>query len=192
MHRLFLPALLLALLLGPPGAALARGQSLEGNPLLLDSPKEPVEALDFTARTLGGKEVRLSDFRGKVVLLNFWATWCVPCVLEMPAMERLHRRLAGRPFALLAVNQAEAREQVERFAREYRFSYPLLLDPIGEIGTHYGANRLPMSYIIDARGFVLRRAIGPREWDSPEAAQMFEQLMAPAPGVAPATAQRRP
>ena len=149
-----------------PAAGL-RAQSLEDNPLLLDSPSELVPALDFTGKTLGGKTIRLSELRGKVVLLNFWATWCVPCLLEMPAMDRLSRKLAGKPFKLLAVNQAEEREQVEKFAREHRFSFDLVLDPIGEVGSSYGANRLPMTYIIDKRGFVVRRAIGPREWDSP-------------------------
>jgi thiol-disulfide isomerase/thioredoxin len=124
-----------------------------------------------------------------VVLLNFWATWCVPCLLEMPAMDRLSRKLAGKPFKLLAVNQAEEREQVEKFAREHRFSFDLVLDPIGEVGSSYGANRLPMTYIIDKRGFVVRRAIGPREWDNGAALLLFENLMGQPATPLPSTAQ---
>ena len=166
-----------------------RAQSLEDNPLLLDLPSEPVAALDFTARTLGGEQLKLSELRGNVVMLNFWATWCVPCLLEMPAMDRLNRKLAGRHFRLLAVNQAEERAQVEKFARDHRFSFALVLDPIGEVGSNYGANRLPMTYIIDKRGFVIRRAVGPREWDSDAAMHLFEQLLgdAPAPATIPAS-----
>ena len=134
-----LPALLLALLLALAGPVPAPAQRREHNP------REPVAALDFTGKTLAGQTLRLSELRGKVVLLNFWATWCTPCLLEMPAMDRLNRQLAGRPFVLLAINQAEERGQVERFAREHRFSFEWVLDPVGEIGSSYGANRLPMS-----------------------------------------------
>jgi thiol-disulfide isomerase/thioredoxin len=170
------------------GSALP-AQSFEQNPLLLDVPSEAVQALDFTGQTLGGRPVRLSDLRGKVVLINFWATWCVPCQLEMPAMERLNRKLAGRPFKLLAINQAEERAQIEKFLRLHPYSFDVVVDPIGEIGSNYGANRLPMSYIVDKHGFVIRRAIGPREWDSPAALQLFEALMNQEPAREPSTAQ---
>jgi len=110
-------------------------------------------------------------------MLNFWATWCVPCLLEMPAMDRLNRKLAGQPFKMLAVNLGEAEEQSKKFADQYNFSYDLVLDPIGEIANAYGANRLPVSYLIDKKGYVIRRAIGPREWDSADALELFRKLM---------------
>jgi thiol-disulfide isomerase/thioredoxin len=175
-----LTALLLALLLVllPVGAAsTVRAQGLTDNPLLLDSPNEPLPALDFSAQTLSGKTVRLSQFRGKVVLVNFWATWCVPCLIEMPALDRLNRKLSGQPFVLLAVNQSEDRAQVERFTHAHPYSFDVVLDPIGEISSNYRANRLPMTYIIDQDGMVIRRAIGPRQWDGPDALHLFETLM---------------
>jgi peroxiredoxin len=95
--------------------------------------------------------------------------------------------MAGRPFKMLAVNQGEALEQVRRFAAKHRYSFDLVLDPIGDIGSSYGANRLPMTYIIDKQGFVIRRAVGPREWDGEAALQLFNALIA-APATAPAAA----
>lgn len=172
-----LAAVALALLLTAVTSVAAPAQSPQDNPLLLDSPTAPVPALDFSSKTLDGKPVRLSDFKGQVVLVNFWATWCVPCLLEMPALDRLNRKMAGQPFKLLAINQAEERGRVQKFAQAHDYSFDVVLDPIGEIGSNYGANRLPMTYIIDRKGMVIRRAIGPRQWDSPEAIQLFERLM---------------
>ena len=187
LARVAVIALFAALLLPPAGRA--PGQGFARNPLLLDSPAEPVPALDFTSQTLAGRTVRLSELRGSVVLVNFWATWCVPCLLEMPAMDRLSRRMAGRPFRLLAINQAEERAQVERFAKQHAFAFDMVLDPVGQIGSSYGANRLPMSYIIDKDGFVIRRAVGPREWDSEAAVQLFVTLMNQTPPATPAALQ---
>jgi thiol-disulfide isomerase/thioredoxin len=176
MSPRILAPLLLALLLAA-ATPVSPAQTPDSNPLLLDSPSEPVPALDFAGKTLSGQTVRLSEFRGKVVLLNFWATWCVPCLLEMPALDRLNRAMAGQPFKLLAINQAEERAQVEKFAQAHPFSFDVVLDPIGEIGSSYNANRLPMTYIVDARGEVIRRAVGPRHWDGPDALQLFRTLM---------------
>jgi thiol-disulfide isomerase/thioredoxin len=170
-------ALLAGLVLTLAAGGLPRAQGFEQNPLLLDIPTRPVPALDFTGETLGGQRIRLSDFRGQIVMLNFWATWCTPCLLEMPAMDRLSRKLKGRPFKLLAINQAEERAQVEKFAREHPYAFEWVLDPSGEIGSTYGANRLPMTYLLDKEGRVIRRAIGPREWDSAAALRLFETLL---------------
>ena len=182
--RVILLTLVAAFVLAP--AASTPGQGFARNPLLLDSPAEPVPALDFTSQTLAGRTVRLSELRGQVVLVNFWATWCVPCQLEMPAMDRLSRRLAGRPFRLLAINQAEDRARVESWAKQHPYAFDLVLDPVGQIGSSYGANRLPMSYIIDREGYVIRRAIGPREWDSEASVQFFLTLMQQSPAPTPA------
>jgi peroxiredoxin len=158
----------------------APAQAPPEHPLLLDTPHEPVAALDFTARTVSGRQVRLSELRGQVVLINFWATWCVPCLLEMPAMDRLNRRLGGRAFRMLAINQGESLEEIQRFAQGRGFTFELVLDPDGTVGGNYGANRLPITYIIDHRGMVIRRAIGPRAWDSAEAMDFFGELIAQA------------
>jgi peroxiredoxin len=145
---------------------------------LLDWPREPVPALDFSAKTLGGKTIRLSDFHGQVVFLNFWATWCVPCKAEMPAMERIHQALRGRPFKMLAVNLQESPEAVRRFAEELKLTFDLVLDPTGEIARGYGANTLPLTYLIDKKGRILARAIGERRWDGKAYRKYIEVLVA--------------
>lgn len=160
-------------------AAPSQAQSYQDNPLLLDIAPNPVAAYNFETENLNGDTIMLSDFRGKVVFLNFWATWCVPCLLEMPAMDRLNKMMAGKPFKMLVVNQAESQERIEAFLarRKFKFSFEILLDRLGEIGGTYGVDRLPLSYIIDQNGFVIQRAIGAREWDSQDAVKLFTNLM---------------
>jgi thiol-disulfide isomerase/thioredoxin len=160
-------------------AAPSQAQSYQENPLLLDIAPNPVAAYNFETENLDGDTIKLSDFRGKVVFLNFWATWCVPCLQEMPAMDRLNKMMAGKPFKMLVVNQAESQEKIEAFLarRKFKFSFEILLDRLGEIGGTYGVDRLPLSYIIDQNGFVIRRAIGAREWDSLDAVKLFNNLM---------------
>lgn len=168
------------------------------NPLLLDTPKSPVQALDFMGITASGKPIRLSDLRGHVALLNFWATWCIPCLEEMPAMDRLNRLLQGKKFRILAINLQETAEQVQQFAKSNRFGFELVLDPAGEISHHYGVLRIPVSYIVDQKGYIIRRAMGSRAWDSKESVAFFNDLLStpsaqePAPEPAAAMAARRP
>jgi peroxiredoxin len=170
LGALWLGSLLLALT-APPLAAQTK------QPLQLDAPKAPVKALDFTGISSEGKPVRLSDHRGQVVLLNFWATWCIPCLEEMPALDRLNQRLQGKPFRILAVDLQEPAEKVQQFAKAKGYSFDLVLDPAGEISHHYGVLRIPVTYVIDPRGFVIRRAQGPRVWDSAESVAFFQDLM---------------
>lgn len=164
-------------------AAPTRAQSYRENPLLLDIAPNPVAAYDFESENLEGDTIQLSDFKGKVVFLNFWATWCVPCLQEMPAMDRLNKKMAGKAFKMLVVNQAESQEKIEAFLarRKFKFSFEILLDRLGEIGGTYGVDRLPLSYIIDQNGFVIRRAVGAREWDSQDAVKLFNNLIAAPP-----------
>jgi peroxiredoxin len=165
------------------------------NPLLLDAPKAPVQALDFTAVNLSGKTINLTDYRGAVVVLNFWATWCVPCLEEMPALDRLNKALAGRKFRVLAIDLQETAEKVHEFGKTHRFSFDLLLDTAGEISSHYGVTRIPVTYVLDPRGFIVNRAIGPRAWDSPGSVAFFEDLIQSPPQgrlAPPASAQAGP
>ena len=147
-------------------------------PLLMDTPRKPVPALDFEASTPDGKRVRLKDYRGKVVFLNFWATWCVPCLREMPAMERLSKKMAGRAFTILAVNLMETPAQVRKFLEEIPVTFTIVMDTTGEISENYGATSLPLTYIIDKKGRVIHRALGPREWDGKESLALFKKLAA--------------
>lgn len=129
-----------------------------------------------------GPAVRLSDLRGKVVLVNFWATWCKPCEDEMPSMERLHRRLSGEPFALLAVSVDDDSEPVRAFRDRLGLTLPILLDPQKKVAAAYQAFRYPETVLIDASGQIEGRFIGPRDWDSPTYREKIEGLVRRARG----------
>lgn len=154
--------------------------------LLFDMPHERVKALNFEAKLSGGERVRLSDHAGKVVFLNFWATWCAPCLAELPSMDRLNRKMAGKPFIILAINLRETPAQVAQFAKKLPMSFSYVLDPQGKISTDYGVNGIPLTYIISPEGDVLARAIGPREWDGEDAMDFFAHLMEKLPQSLPA------
>ena len=172
---------LLLLILGGMGISSARGHAPEN--LLLDMPQHQVKALDFQAKLLDGTPIKLADYAGQVVFLNFWATWCGPCLAELPAMNNLNRAMTGKPFVILAVNLRETGAQVTRFAQEHPMSFAYVLDPLGVVARDYGVTGIPLTYVIGRDGTVMARAIGPREWDSPEAVDFFTHLAA---GEAPA------
>ena len=140
-------------------------------------PRRSVQAVSFDLQDLTGTIHSLDSYRGTVVFLNFWATWCAPCRIEMPAMQALHERLADTAaFAMIAVNLQEDAVRVRGFADELELSFRILLDSSGEIAATYGARTLPMSYIIDKDGSILARIIGTRSWDEPEYEQLFRTL----------------
>jgi len=113
-----------------------------------------------------GQERRLSDLRGKVVVLNFWATWCPPCVDEMPSLERLHRKLADRGVLVLGVSVDVDAAAYEKFLRDFHITFPNTRNP--ELAVRYGSFMFPETYVIDRRGRVQRKLVGPHEWDNPE------------------------
>lgn len=131
----------------------------------------PVPAPSASFRTLDGDAAVLADFRGKVLLVNFWATWCAPCVKEMPALERLHRELAGEGLAVLAVSQdRDGAAAVTPFlARIALQDLPVYLDPKGVLGREFALKGLPTTFVIDREGRVVAGLVGPAEWDSSEA-----------------------
>ena len=131
-----------------------------------------IAAPDFTLEDLSGKRVSLKQFRGRVVFLNFWATWCVPCREEMPAMEKLHRELKDEGLEVVAVNFKENSQQVRKFFDELGLTFTALLDKDGAVSEEYGVWSLPLSYFIDRRGEFVGKAIGSRDWHS-EAARNF-------------------
>ena len=139
--------------------------------------KERPEAPDFTLPNAAGKKVSLKDYRGKVVFLNFWATWCESCRDEMPSMERLYKEFKGKGLEIVAVNVKEKRQDALAFAKELKLTYPVLLDPEGEVGLLYGAFGLPVTYLIDRKGVVLARLWGPADWHSPAARKLFAALV---------------
>ena len=136
------------------------------------------EAPNFHLRDLQGRTMSLSQFRGKVVLLNFWATWCGPCRIEMPAMERLYQTISRKDFEILAVSTDPQGAAVTRpFQREMGFTFPILHDPDMRTGLTYGARTLPLSFMVDRQGVVRKKIFGARDWDSPEARELILILM---------------
>jgi peroxiredoxin len=136
------------------------------------------EAPNFRLRDLDGNVTSLSQFRGKVVLLNFWATWCGPCRVEMPAMEQLYRSFPRREFQILAVSTDSQGEAVTRpFQQKIGLTFPILHDTDMEVGMTYGARSLPMTLMVDRQGVVRHKIFGARDWDSPEARELIQILM---------------
>jgi peroxiredoxin len=134
-------------------------------------------APDFTLPVLDGAEQSLSSLRGRVVLLNFWATWCKPCEDEMPAMERLYAKLGGADFELLAISVAEGDDEVRAFRDRLALRFPILRDPDKRAATAYQTFRFPESWLIDRDGTVVARYIGPREWDGATYLERIRKLI---------------
>ncbi len=140
--------------------------------------REFSKAPDFRLENLEGKPIELKSLKGKVILLNFWATWCGPCKEEMPSMENLYQRFNRKEFALLAVSvDYEEREKVKRFIEKKGYTFPILLDPKGKVLDLYRVRAIPTSFIIDKRGVVLGKAIGPRKWDIPDVISLIHLLI---------------
>jgi len=131
----------------------------------------------FTAQTLAGESVSLTGLRGRVVLLNFWATWCLECRPEMPVLERLHRELASQGLAVLGINVREEPRVIRRYAVELGLTFPLVLDPEGRIQRGYGVVGLPTTFLIGRDGRPVARAIGAREWGSAPARAVIQALL---------------
>ncbi|HSN22077.1 MAG TPA: TlpA disulfide reductase family protein [Usitatibacter sp.] len=132
---------------------------------------------------LAGKSVDLQSLRGRVVLVNFWATWCEPCIAEMPSIARLEGNLHGRPFAVLAVNYGESRAKIEKFLQKSGIRLHVLLDPDQKAADAWGAKGLPMSFLVDARGKVRFWTFGERDWSGPESTRVVDRLVSEASGA---------
>lgn len=137
----------------------------------------PVEATDFTLKDLDNKRISLKNYRGKVVMLNFWATWCTPCRLEMPSMEKLHRQFKDKGFIVLAVAAGEKAEGVTAFVKEYHITFSALLDTDQEVAEGYKVWALPTTYFINAEGKITGRVNGSRDWSTKEATQYISSIL---------------
>jgi len=141
-------------------------------------------APEFDLRRLGGDpteaggSLSLAELRGRVVLVNFWATWCEPCESEMPAMERLYGALAGEDFELVAVAIDDAEADVQTFQDEYRLSFPIVLDLDQTVYGAYQTMGVPESLLIDREGRIVERYVGPREWDAREYVARIRDVVA--------------
>jgi peroxiredoxin len=135
-------------------------------------------APDFTLPGLDGKMVSLSDYRGKVVLVNIWATWCPPCIAEMPSMEKLYQQLKGDPFEILAVSlDTPGAGAVAPFMKKHNLSFPALIDSQGITKIAYRATGVPESFIVNQQGVLAKIIIGPINWAAPDTLSFFRQLL---------------
>ncbi|MFQ5586878.1 MAG: TlpA disulfide reductase family protein [Thermodesulfobacteriota bacterium] len=143
-------------------------------------PRIRVEAPAFTLTDLDGTERSLDEFKGKVILLNFWATWCAPCRDEMPAMEALWRRFKGKRFAVIAIAGDRGKmHRVGEFCRMHDVTFTVFLDPKGKVRNSYEVTALPTSYIIGRDGKITGKILGARKWDSGEAVRLVANLLEP-------------
>jgi cytochrome c biogenesis protein CcmG, thiol:disulfide interchange protein DsbE len=126
---------------------------------------------------LDGRRHTLEDYRGKVVLLNFWATWCEPCLEEMPSIQALERRFAGRPFVILAVNHGESRPKVAEFTRRLTLGLRVLLDPNMDAPRAWRVRVLPASFLVDASGRVRYSVVGEMDWAGAAAVETVRRLL---------------
>jgi len=126
-----------------------------------------------------GRPYRLDDYRGKVVLVNFWATWCEPCREEMPSMNRLRASLAGRPFEVLAVNLAESESRVRRFVEQLPLEFPVLMDRDGAAAKSWRTRLLPSSFLVGPDGRIRYSVVGGMDWSQDEARRAVLALMPP-------------
>jgi len=138
------------------------------------------QAPDFELSDLAGKKVRLASLRGKVVLVNFWATWCPPCVEELPSIIALQQAGLGADFKLLTVSVDEDKTKIKPLLAKQGAGgagLPVLLDPEKKTASSYGTTKFPESYLIDKQGIIRYRFINKRHWTSPEALQCIRSLM---------------
>jgi len=169
-----MPAILLLLVLS---AAAVAEEELSHSFARIDPPRS---VPDFTLPDMDGEPHALLDYRGKVVLINFWATWCPPCRREMPALEQLYLKFADQPFAMLAVNQWEDADHVFAYMGDLNVipSFPILFDPESKVSADFDVKGLPTSFLLDQQGRVVFRAVGGRAFDHPEVEQTIRGLLA--------------
>ncbi len=137
----------------------------------------PFEAKDFTLNDLRGSTVTMKDFRGKVVFLNFWASWCGPCRDEMPSMELLWQILQDDDFVILAVDVRETKDEVTSFIEENDYTFPVLLDSWGQVANMYDVRAYPTTFLVDREGKVVGKAVGIRKWATEDSFDLIEYLL---------------
>ncbi len=133
--------------------------------------------VEISLLDIHGKQVTLADFKGKIVFLNFWTTWCPECRIEMPLMEKLHKRFKDRDFAVVAVNLRESATRVKNFFDEYKLTFTALLDSKGKIAARFGVRAVPTTFILDKEGGIIGKVFGSREWNSQKSLALFEHLI---------------
>ncbi len=141
----------------------------------VELPNKVITAENFQGVPVNDALPELYNYQNRFILLNFWATWCVPCLREMPDMERLHQELGKEGLVVLAVGMGEDKQRVKRFLKKHDFTFPILADPDMEISQLYGVQNLPVTFLIDQDKTVIGRAVGPRKWDSLDLVEFFRK-----------------
>jgi thiol-disulfide isomerase/thioredoxin len=153
--------------------AKTENQELEG--LFSDMGVLPIspdtDPLEIRLSDPTGRPISLSEFRGKIVFINFWTTWCPACVIEMPSMEKLHQKFKDKDFVMVAINLQESASRVKKFYKEHKLTFTTLLDITGDVG-----RSIPTTFILDKNGRIIGKALGPREWEGKKSIALFEYL----------------
>lgn len=171
LNKLALAVLGVAVLMGSASYAAAQLPKTGLNPMA-GAPQAP----DFSLKNLDGEVQSLSDFRGQVVIVNFWATWCPPCRAEMPSMQRAWNKIKDDGVVMLAVHVGGNEDKVWSFVAEYALDFPVLIDPDSKVADAWPMEGLPSSFVVDPQGRIVYRAIGGREWDDPEILKIVYDL----------------
>ena len=148
-------------------------QAGKGLTQLPDRPQAP----DFVLADIDGNQYRLSDYRGQVVIVNFWATWCPPCRAEMPSMQRAWQQLEQEGILMLGINVGEDEDTIFQFTANYPVEFPLLMDQDSRVINQWPVRGLPTTFVVSPAGKITYRAIGGREWDDPDLLAMVRALM---------------
>jgi peroxiredoxin len=142
-----------------------------------EGPRVGFRAPNFTVPALSGNGLALSDYGGKVILINFWATWCIPCRAEMPSLEDLYSRYGGNDFEILAISGGEGEKVVHPFIDNLKLSFPILLDKDFQVHNKYQVSAIPSSYLIDRKGIITHRFFGALDWNSDQSRELIAKLM---------------
>lgn len=154
-----------------PVAELARAAGMDAYPTALRAPP-------LRLRSLGGEMRGADDYKGRVVLLNFWASWCPPCREEFPSLERLQQKLGGKDFTVLAISVSDSAEGVAGFLQGRKAPFDILMDDDGKVSAAFRARGVPVTYLLDRQGRLLAGKTGPQHWDSPAMENLIRQTIA--------------
>jgi peroxiredoxin len=155
----------------PAISELLKALNVTGYPSVMQPP-------NFSGFTADDQKVSLALLSGKVVLLNFWASWCLECRPEMPVFERLHREFSVQGLAIVGINAREGTTTIREYAKELGLTFPLILDPSGKINSAYGVIGIPTTFLVARNGRAVALAIGPREWNGKPARALIQALLA--------------
>ena len=145
--------------------------------LRITPPSIWIEAHDFTGELKDGSTINLKDYHHRFVLLNFWATWCVPCLKEMPDLEKAYQQMGSKKLIVLAVGMGEDKSSISKFAEKHEFTFPMIADSTLEIARLYGVENIPITYLINPEGVIIGRALGIRDWASPELIEFMDSKL---------------